>query len=52
LIKSNGEVRFTAGHRIDFIGAADLGQNVEIGLEGCCCSCAIEPRTEIVLAAS
>lgn len=47
-LRESGEIRITAGHRLDFIGAADLGQNIEIGRPGCCCSCAIEPRTEIV----
>lgn len=48
-ITNNGDVRITAGHRLDFVGAADLGQDIAIGHAGCCCSCAIEPRTEIVL---
>ena len=51
-VKSDGEVRITAGHRLDFIGAADLGQDVRIRKAGCCCSCAIEPRTEIVLSST
>lgn len=51
-MKSNREIRFTAGHRLDFVGAADLGQDHRIAVAGTCCSCAIEPRTEIVLGAS
>jgi hypothetical protein len=47
-IRSDGRVRITAGHRIDFIGAADLGQDARIATPGVCCSCAIEPRTMIV----
>jgi hypothetical protein len=47
-IRSDGKVRITAGHRIDFIGAADLGQDERIATPGVCCSCAIEPRTMIV----
>jgi hypothetical protein len=48
-LKSKGKVRLTAGHRLDFVGAADLGQDLHIGKEGCCCSCAIEPRAEILV---
>lgn len=48
-MKGDGEVRITAGHRLDFVGAADLGQDLAIGRRGISCSCAIEPRTEIVL---
>jgi galactokinase/mevalonate kinase-like predicted kinase len=48
-VKTGGDVRITAGHRLDFVGAADLGQDCAIGTPGICCSCAIEPRTEIVL---
>jgi hypothetical protein len=51
-VKANGEVRISAGHRLDFVGAADLGQDPRIGIRGCCCSCAIEPRTEIVLSST
>ncbi len=47
-IRSDGKVRITAGHRIDFIGAADLGQDERIMTPGRCCSCAIEPRNMIV----
>jgi hypothetical protein len=47
-LRSDGQVRITAGHRLDFIGAADLGQNVHLQKPGQCCSCAIEPRTEIL----
>ena len=46
---NNGEVRITAGHRLDFVGGADLGQGVGHGVAGCCCSCTIEPRTEIIV---
>lgn len=46
----NGEeIRISAGHRCDFIGASDLGSDVAIGRPGCCCSAAIEPRSEILL---
>jgi hypothetical protein len=41
-------VRITAGHRIDFVGAADLGQDGRIKVAGRCCGCAIEPRAEIL----
>lgn len=47
-VRSDGKIRITAGHRIDFIGAADLGQDQRIATPGMCCSCAIEPRTMIV----
>ena len=50
-VKANGEVRITAGHRLDFVGAADLGQDLAIKEPGRCASCAIEPRTEILLSA-
>ena len=48
-VKTKGDVRFTAGHRLDFVGGADLGQDIAIRKEGRCCSCAIEPRAEILL---
>lgn len=48
-IRSDGQVRFTAGHRLDLIGAADLGQDPKIGVSGECCSCAIEPRAELII---
>lgn len=51
-IKANGDIRITAGHRLDFVGAADLGQDIRIGAPGRCCSCAIEPRTEMLLSAT
>ncbi len=44
-LRSDGGVRFTAGHRVDLIGAADLGQDWRIGEPGRCVSCAIEPRS-------
>jgi len=44
-----GPIRFTAGHRVDFVGVADLGQDRAIATPGRCCSCAIEPRGEIIL---
>jgi hypothetical protein len=47
--EAGGRVRFTAGHRVDFVGVADLGQDRAIGTAGRCCSCAIEPRGEIIL---
>jgi hypothetical protein len=48
-VKSDGHVRITAGHRLDFVGAADVGQDSDIAENGVCCSCAIEPRSEIIL---
>ncbi|MGD9856128.1 MAG: hypothetical protein AB7U20_14385 [Planctomycetaceae bacterium] len=42
-------VRITAGHRLDFIGAADLGQDPHISAAGVCCSAAIAPRSELLL---
>lgn len=45
----NSEMRFTAGHRIDIVGAADLGQDPRINVPGICCSIAVEPRTELVV---
>jgi hypothetical protein len=48
-LTADGHVRLTAGHRIDFVGGADIGQDVSIGVEGTCCSCAIEPRSELVI---
>jgi hypothetical protein len=48
-LTAGGSVRLTAGHRIDFVGGADLGQDVAIGVGGICCSCAIEPRSEFVI---
>jgi len=47
-IDGGRDVRITAGHRIDFIGAADLGADGRIRTEGRCCACAIEPRREIL----
>ncbi|MBC7924458.1 MAG: hypothetical protein H7039_02270 [Bryobacteraceae bacterium] len=47
-VRSDRKIRITAGHRIDFIGAADLGQDERINTRGICCSCAVEPRTMIV----
>ena len=44
-----GRPRFTAGHRVDFVGVADLGQDRAIATPGRCCSCAIEPRGEVIL---
>lgn len=48
-IRSDGQVRFTAGHRLDLIGSADLGQDPKINTPGICCACAIEPRTELII---
>lgn len=48
LLAGERGVRITAGHRIDFVGAADLGQDSRIGVAGRCCACAISPRTEIL----
>lgn len=42
-------VAFSAGHRVDLIGAADLGQDPRIGVPGRCLACAVEPRTRWVL---
>jgi len=46
---AGGDIRITAGHRLDLVGGADLGQDIAIGKAGWCCSCAIEPRSEITL---
>ena len=43
------EIVLSAGYRFDFIGAADLGQDLRVGQFGVCCSCAIEPRAELHL---
>jgi galactokinase/mevalonate kinase-like predicted kinase len=44
-----GEVRFVAGHRIDLVGAADLGQDRAIGVDGVCVALAIEPLSELTI---
>lgn len=46
---SGRRIRISAGHRVDLIGAADLGQDPRIGVVGRCLACAVEPRTEWVL---
>jgi hypothetical protein len=43
------EVCFTAPYRIDFVGAADLGQSGSVGADGVCFGLAIEPRSELRL---
>jgi hypothetical protein len=48
--RPGGPIRITAGHRIDLVGAADLGQDPSIGVDGVCCSIAINPRCELTLA--
>lgn len=48
-ITADNHARFTAGHRFDLVGGADLGQAPEIDEDGVCCSFAIEPRSELVL---
>ncbi len=45
--RSGRTVRFTAPHRIDLVGAADLGVDPTIAAAGVCCSLAIEPRCEL-----
>ena len=46
-----GLTRISAGHRVDLVGAADLGSDPSIGRDGICCSIAVEPRCELVLKA-
>jgi galactokinase/mevalonate kinase-like predicted kinase len=43
------KLRISAGYRLDLVGAADLGQDASIQQKGCCCSCAIGPRAEILM---
>jgi len=38
---------FRAGHRVDLIGAADLGQDQAVGRAGVCVALAIEPLSEL-----
>lgn len=47
--RSGMRIDLSAGHRIDLIGAADLGQDVRVGVAGRCLACAVEPRTRWVL---
>jgi hypothetical protein len=49
-LAEQGLVRVSAGYRIDFVGAADLGQDPRIAEDGLCVSAAIEPRGERVFA--
>jgi hypothetical protein len=42
-------VRFAAPHRIDLVGAADLGLDPSIAADGVCCSLAIDPLCELWL---
>ncbi len=49
VIKKRKHFVISAGYRFDFVGAADLGQDLRIGQLGLCCSCAIEPRAELNL---
>ncbi|HCN31006.1 MAG TPA: hypothetical protein DIT64_20285 [Verrucomicrobiales bacterium] len=37
----------SAPHRVDFIGAADLGADARIAVEGTCLACAVGPRLQI-----
>lgn len=39
----------SAGHRVDIVGAADLGQDISIGQKGHCCGFAIKPRVKIIV---
>ena len=43
------KICWTAGHRIDFVGAADLGIDPTIAQDGICTSCAIEPRSKLTI---
>jgi galactokinase/mevalonate kinase-like predicted kinase len=50
-LAEEGLVRISAGYRIDFVGAADLGQDPRIGEDGLCVSAAIKPREMRMFAA-
>ena len=42
-------VTFTAPLRLDWVGAADLGADPAIGVDGTCFGIALEPRNELVI---
>ncbi len=44
-------IRMTAGHRIDFVGAADLGIALPVEEAGVCVSCCVEPRNALTFEA-
>jgi hypothetical protein len=49
VLRGGRQFRFTAPHRADLVGGGDLGQDREIGVDGICCSIAIEPRCTLSL---
>jgi len=49
VLRGGRQIRLTVPHRVDLVGGADLGQDREIGVDGVCCSIAIEPRCTLTL---
>ncbi len=49
VLRGGRQFWFTAPHRVDLVGGADLGRDPEIGVNGVCCSIAIEPRCTLNL---
>jgi hypothetical protein len=48
-LKRRDVIQVSAGMRLDLVGAADLGINLQLG--GACCGLAVEPRSELTIRA-